>query len=164
MGRGFTESHLMTIGADFAAKDMTINLGGTDYNVTFQIWDMAGQKRFADIRTRFYYGSYGGLCLFDINREDSFQNLNNWIEELWKYNAKEPKPLPLIILGNKSDLRDRNSIKVKRAEEYCQALSEKVKQYGFTVEYIETSALSGNGVDEAFKAIGEKILRRHLQR
>ena len=31
MGRGFKESHLMTIGADFAAVDKTVNYNDRDY-------------------------------------------------------------------------------------------------------------------------------------
>lgn len=158
MGKGFSTSHLMTVGADFAAKSINLTVDGVNYDITFQVWDLAGQQRFQDIRSRFYGGSLGGLCVFDVTRPDSFQNINNWINEIWKHNGAGV--VPIVLLGNKSDIRDRNSVNNKKAIEYVNALSEKVKPYGFSVEYFETSAKDGLNVDEAFHHLAETILRK----
>ncbi|OLS28368.1 MAG: GTPase KRas precursor [Candidatus Heimdallarchaeota archaeon LC_2] len=158
MGRGFTPTHLMTIGADFAAVDKTINYNGTDYHVTFQIWDLAGQARFTEVRARFYFGSLGGLCLFDITNPESFQNISNWINEIWKNSGTGA--VPLILVGNKSDLRDGKSVQVKKVQEYCDQLTKNTREHGFDVIYIETSAKSGENVDKAFDALGKWILAK----
>lgn len=163
LGRGFKAEHLMTIGADFAAKDMVISHNGRDYNVVFQIWDIAGQKRFQEIRSRFYLGSNAGICVFDITSQDSFQNIPKWLDELWKNNGARPPYIPIIILGNKSDLRDRHSVPIKKAEEYCEALSAKTEKLGYKVHYMETSALNGENIEEAFQKIGKLVLKFQLR-
>ncbi|MDH5645235.1 MAG: GTP-binding protein, partial [Candidatus Heimdallarchaeota archaeon] len=118
MGQGFHTSHNMTIGADFA--NLKKEYPATTIN--YQVWDLAGQQRFQSMRSRFYNGMQGGLCVFDINRLDSFKSLNGWIEELWRHNGKGV--VPITILGNKSDLRGKNSISVKDIEKYVNSLDE----------------------------------------
>ncbi len=158
MGKGFNATHLMTVGADFAAKSMNLTVDNEHYDITFQVWDVAGQKRFQDIRSRFYGGSLAGICVFDVTRPDSFMNLTSWINEIWKHNGSGV--IPLIILGNKSDIRDKNSVEIKKAIDYAKALSTKTTPYGFEVLYYETSAMDGKNVDVAFNKIAEIIIRK----
>ena len=154
LGEGFSESYMMTIGADFAVKD--VDLGGK--KVTFQIWDLAGQPRFQVVRELYYKGALGGLMIFDVTRWDSFQNLPQWINELWRSNGRGC--VPLILVGNKTDLRrdDESSISPEYGLEYSLTLSEVTKQYGFSIPYIETSAKTGQLVEDAFHALGNYIL------
>ncbi|MDH5402986.1 MAG: hypothetical protein OEY49_10885, partial [Candidatus Heimdallarchaeota archaeon] len=63
-------------------------------------------------------------------------------------------------LGNKSDLRGKNSISVKDIEKYVNSLDEKAKEYNFSVKFLETSAKTGLNVDEAFETLGRQIMKR----
>ncbi len=150
LGKGFTAKYLMTIGADFALKETEID----DRAVKFQIWDLAGQPRFSSVRSVYYMGSLGGLLLFDITRPETFQNLDNWVRELWKNNGKGV--IPIVILGNKADLKDQfpHHITTEQALEYCEKLSEETRPYGFEVKFLETSAKTGKNVQEAFNLLG----------
>jgi GTPase SAR1 family protein len=96
--------------------------------------------------------------IFDVTRWDSFQNLPQWINELWRSNGRGC--VPLILVGNKTDLRrdDESSISPEYGLEYSQTLSDVTKQYGFTIPYIETSAKTGQLVEDAFHALGNYIL------
>jgi small GTP-binding protein len=152
MGRGFRTEHLMTIGADFATHDF--NIDGN--KVTFQIWDLAGQDTFRTVRARFFRGAMAGLCIFDVTRRDSFMNLTRWIEELWRNNGRGI--VPIIVLGNKSDLRDGKSVPVEQAEKYSQAITQKTIKSGFSVHYLDTSAKTGQNINEAFYTIGKQIM------
>ena len=152
MGRGFRTEHLMTIGADFATYDFQIDSS----KATFQIWDLAGQDTFKTVRARFFRGSMAGLCIFDVTRKDSFMNLTKWIEELWRNSGRGI--VPIIILGNKSDLRDNKSIPVEQGEKYAQAISGKTARSGFQVQYLDTSAKTGQNINEAFYTIGKQII------
>ncbi|MHA2090173.1 MAG: Rab family GTPase [Candidatus Kariarchaeaceae archaeon] len=152
MGKGFRTEHLMTIGADFATYDR--NLEG--HNVTYQIWDLAGQDTFRSVRARFFRGSMAGLCVFDVTRKDSFMHITKWIEELWKNSGRGV--VPIILLGNKADLRDRHSVPSPQADQYAQALSAKTNKYGFQVYYMDTSAKTGLNVNEAFDQIGKQVI------
>lgn len=162
MGRGFTPQHQMTIGADFAAVQKDVSWNDKTRPVTFQIWDVAGQKRFTEVRARFYFGSLGGLMVFDLTRPESFQNAASWINEIWKNNGKGV--VPIVLIGNKSDLRDKNSVPKDKILEYCKALTDRTIEHGFTVEYVETSAKTGENIDTAFEILGRKIFDAHQKR
>lgn len=151
MGKGFSGQHNMTIGADFA----TINkeIGGD--TAIYQIWDLAGQKSFQAIRGRFYKGVYGGLVVYDVTRPESFNSIPKWIEELWRHNGIGK--VPVIILGNKSDLRDKNSVPIVKGQEYATKMTQAMGNE-FSVEYRDTSAKTGENVDDAFEILGRQVM------
>ncbi|MCK5409392.1 MAG: GTP-binding protein, partial [Candidatus Heimdallarchaeota archaeon] len=61
MGKGFQESYLKTIGADFATKKIEKN----EEQITFQIWDLAGQESYQSVRKSFYKGAIAAIMVFD---------------------------------------------------------------------------------------------------
>jgi Ras-related protein Rab-2A len=157
MGRGFRKEHQMTIGADFASYERTLTASdGREFNVTFQIWDLAGQETFQGVRARFFKGSLGALVVYDVTRPESFMNLTKWIEELWRNNGRGI--LPIVLLGNKADLRDGKSVSEKKSVEYAQAISNNTRKNGFDVQYMNTSAKTGLNVEKAFDTLGLVII------
>ncbi len=154
LGKGFTTSYLLTIGADFAVK--TLDLRGKD--VKFQIWDLAGQERFNSVRSLYYSGSHGALLVFDVTRLDSFSNVTKWTEEFKKHVRKDN--VPLILLGNKIDIRDVNNpnhITPEMGKNLGSQIAELLGNE--TVPYYETSALTGENVNLAFSELAEYIIR-----
>lgn len=151
MGRPFVSTYMTTIGADFAVKDVVID--GKPFRI--QIWDLAGQTKFDSVRKNYYSGILGALVLFDVTKPLSFVNLKNWIEEIWNHNGKGI--IPIVILGNKADLRDQfpYSITDEIAENSCAILSQQTKLYGFEVKYLPTSAKTGQNVAKAFEIIAK---------
>jgi len=151
LGKGFQAKYLMTIGADFALKESVIS--GRD--LKFQIWDLAGQQRFSAVRSVYYLGCLGALLLFDVTRPETFENLQSWVDEIWKNNGKGH--IPLVILGNKVDLRDQfpNHITDDQARSYCAKLSALTEGDGFGVHYLPTSAKTGLNVPDSFDKLGE---------
>ncbi|MFX0210271.1 MAG: Rab family GTPase [Candidatus Hodarchaeota archaeon] len=154
LGEGFQASYLMTIGADFAVKTVEVS----ERTIKFQLWDLAGQPRFQVVREMYYRGALGGLLVFDVTRWDSFKNLPHWLEELWRSNGRGA--VPVVLVGNKTDLRmdGPDFISKEYGEKYSQDVSTVTQQYGFTVPYIETSAKTGELVDEAFRILGSNII------
>ena len=63
LGKGFQSTYLMTIGADFAVKEVNIKFKETSYPIKFQIWDLAGQPRFEAVRGLYYAGCLGALMV-----------------------------------------------------------------------------------------------------
>ncbi|MDH5403887.1 MAG: GTP-binding protein [Candidatus Heimdallarchaeota archaeon] len=143
LGAGFKQSYSMTIGADFAAKRTNVD----DKDVTLQIWDLAGQGRFQSVREVYYKGSLGALLVFDITRQDTYNVIPNWITELMENNGN--KMVPLVLIGNKGDLRGQTEeqVPVEACNQYASMLSD---WSGYNVPYVETSALSGENVENAF--------------
>ena len=162
LGKQFSSGYVMTIGADFAVKKTQISTEEGKKSVKFQIWDLAGQPRFNSVRELYYKGSHGGLLVFDITRRDSFTNLTSWIEELYRNSGRGI--MPITLLGNKVDLR--NEVEDPVTPEDVQAYIEEIKvQYDikFDVPYLETSAKTGENVDESFDTLAHTI-RNYLKK
>ncbi|MCK5617109.1 GTP-binding protein, partial [Candidatus Pacearchaeota archaeon] len=153
--RSFPGSYIRTIGADFASKKA--NIAGQ--SVEFQIWDIAGQIKFENLRRLYYRGSKGALVIFDLTNRKSFENIPRWISEVWSYNGLST--IPIVILGNKNDLildqkpaaspEEINTIIVK-INEFAR------KKFGFEVNYLTTSAKTGDNISEAFRYLATHIM------
>ncbi|MFW9855464.1 MAG: Rab family GTPase [Candidatus Thorarchaeota archaeon] len=158
LGEGFQEDYQMTIGADLATKNSsTIYPGGKQ--IKFVIWDLAGQPRFDVVRKAYYNSAVGALVVFDVTRLESFQNIVAWMNELWKNNGRGP--VPIIILGNKADLRSSEilSVEDKKAQVFVERLSQISRRYrGFRIHYLPTSAKTGKNIETAFELLGEAIM------
>jgi small GTP-binding protein len=134
----------MTIGMEPYSRYETID--GT--KICYSLWDIAGQDRFKVMRGMFFRGAMGSLVTFDLTRRESFNNASTWIKE-----AKEESPDQVFILvGNKNDLEDLREISPEEGQG-------KAKELG-AIDYIETSALTGDNVAEAFKMIGKTLIDR----
>ena len=161
-GENFTGEYLQTIGADFATKEDTI---GSKNKVKFVIWDLAGQPRFKNIRKVFYTGAQGAIFVCDLTNQDSFNNITQWISELW--NNNNFGPIPFIVVGNKVDLREEGVLTIsdKIINEFTIKTSqETLKRYGFGIKSIITSAKTGYNVNKAFRSLAIQLIahERHL--
>ena len=85
---------------------------------------------------------------------DTFQNIENWIEELLK-NVKTP--VPIVLIANKTDLRTDVDFSISKEEGYylAQKIAKKYLNKENSVGYIETSAKSGHNVERAFQFLVE---------
>jgi len=160
MGRGFTTSYLPTLGAEFVSKVLPITRPTKTISLRFQIWDLAGQPTFKQIRKLYYRDSVGLILVFDITRPESLYNLKTWLSEAITYSGS--KKLSVVILGNKIDLRELDWVK---AEEITQTLNEinKFDTLDSPAIFYQTSAKTGENVNLAFETIGKKILDRYEQ-
>lgn len=69
-------------------------------NVVFNIWDISGQ----DKRTsQDYIGAKGAIIMFDTTSKNSYNNISAWYENVNKLCPN----IPVIICGNKVDLKER---------------------------------------------------------
>jgi len=144
----FTESYITTIGVDFRFK--TISVSGK--TVKLQIWDTAGQERFRTITSAYYRGADGIVIVYDCCDRDSFNNVQSWVEEVNKYaNANTS----MVLVANKSDASS-DERKVS-AEEGLQ----KARQ--LNMAFLETSAKTGDGVEEAFNLMSTELIKVRVQ-
>ncbi|MHA2366791.1 MAG: Rab family GTPase [Candidatus Hodarchaeales archaeon] len=153
LGRGFKSTYIMTVGADFSVKEEIIN----NEVLKFQIWDLAGQPKFDNIRKLYYKGSRGFLIVFDVTRPTSYENITTWIDEIKKYNKED---LPTVLIGNKIDIRDdSNPVHITKeiTEKFLPKIAQEMNNGKIPVTYIETSAKTGDNVDYGFKKLSEGI-------
>jgi small GTP-binding protein len=146
----FDDRYLSTIGAKITKKTQTLTVEQNpkltqDTNLTFLIWDIAGQKAFKSVHQAYYRGSEAALIVCDITRRETLDNILEWISELYKVVGN----VPTLILINKYDLKDQVSF----GEREINAIAAQVR-----VPYYFTSAKSGHNVENAFKTLAEFVL------
>ena len=151
MGEHFAEEYISTVGADFSSYK--IRLG--DLTIGFQVWDLAGQDKYKYIRSSFYGGATGCFLVFDVTNPRSLTELSSWVDEAIRYSNGTIEIF--VICGNKIDLKDRREISKVKGEKFVSALKE---SSGLQVEYIETSALTGENIDIAFDMMAKCLLER----
>jgi small GTP-binding protein len=109
------------------------------------IWDIAGQTAFQKLRSIYFKGSNGALGVYDVTEPQTLLKIPGWVSSIKK---SVKKNIPMILLGNKIDLER----KVDPSE--AKDLAERLK-----CEYMETSAKTGEKVDEAFGRIARACLK-----
>jgi len=139
--RKFSHNYRATIGLNIFAHNF--NFQGNEIGV--QLWDIGAQQYFKRFRKIYYAGAEAAFIVFDLTRRESFENVKNWYKEISE--LIEEKDIPIVIIGNKSDLTEHRLISTEEGEELANSLSENASSY------IETSALTGNNVKDAFELI-----------
>ena len=138
----FDESYKPTLGFDISLKTVPLEKSSAE----LLIWDIGGQAIFKEIRESYLEGSHCCLLVFDLTKKESFNNIENWLNELKRFAGE----IPFILIGNKNDLKDERIVSKDEMEA-------KVKKIG-ALTYYETSAKSGKGVNEAFKKLTEESI------
>jgi len=140
----FLKGHLATIGIDFRTK--ALRICGKD--IKLKIWDTAGQERYHNITTQIFKGADGIILVYDVNDESTFAKINDWIAQI-KANISTDE-ISLVLLGNKCDLEIR-AISKETGQKMADDLN---------VNYYETSALLGTGINEAFEGLTKQIMKK----
>ncbi len=144
---GFKRSYIPTLGVDFAQKQLLFE--GNPTNLV--IWDIAGQVAFQNLRRRYYEGSSGIILVYAVNDRTSFDSASKWLVEAHGFMNQLP---PLMIVGNKTDLRHNlppgEAITTEEGKAFAEKIAEKL---GTRAVFIETSAKTGNNIDETFEVL-----------
>jgi small GTP-binding protein len=144
VNKTFKEVGAPTIGVEF--KSYGLQADGE--NIKLQIWDTAGQERFRSVSKAYFRNAVGAVLVFDLTQKSSFDELNVWINDL---NSLCAPNAFIILVGNKSDLPDDRAVTETDAQETA-------KRYN--LEYLETSAKTGDNISEAFVRLGQGVLRQ----
>lgn len=139
----FVQKYITTIGVDYGVKKVTI--AGRKVAVNF--FDLSGSPDYDDIRNPFYADAQVVLLVFDLDNRESFNNLGRW-ENAMRANGLNLKEAVVMLVGNKCDGRGKE---VDSSEAIAYA-----KKKGF--EYYQTSASSGENVNELFEKAFQKMV------
>ncbi len=137
----FEGDYLATIGAAMHTKPIRID----DTLCKLVIWDIAGQDDFAQLRKAYYQNASGAFFVFDTNRPETLERVEEWIDALYAVTGE----IPLVCLENKVDLESKIDKKTLKKLE---------KKHGFKT--IQTSAKEDTNVEEAFMEMTREILDR----
>ncbi|RNA23259.1 ras-related ralB-A-like [Brachionus plicatilis] len=119
--------------------------------VQIDILDTAGQEDYAAIRDNYFRSGEGFLLVFSITEQESFDVLDEFREQILR--VKNAEDVPLILIGNKSDLQQNRQVREDVATD---------KANKWLKPYIETSAKTRDNVDKAFFDLMREIRNRKL--
>lgn len=108
--------------------------------LTLSLWDIAGQERFEFFKTDFFRGVAAVGLVFDLSRPDTFDSINDYFDDIRDRSGN----IPIILVGNKSDLIKDIGETIPREK-----VIQMINQYNL-FEYIETSVLENNNVENLF--------------
>ena len=108
-----------------------------------QVWDTAGEEKYRSMAPIYGRGACGVLIVFDVTNRSSFENINEWISSIDSIGS-----VPIVIIGNKVDLPNR-VVTREEAENFCKEHS------NGDIQYSESSAETGFGVDDSFMKLLE---------
>jgi len=141
VGEEVSRSHISTIGIDFKMKNMTLD----GHRVKVQIWDTAGQERYETITTQYYRRAHGIILAYDVTSRHSFNNVRKWLRYVEQYAEQNVR---LSIVANKIDLCDEREVSSEEAERIAEE---------FNVPWFETSAFTGEHIEDAFNVMAKQI-------
>ncbi|RPA88199.1 ras-domain-containing protein [Ascobolus immersus RN42] len=149
----FQENKEPTIGAAFLTQKCNL----PSRTIKFEIWDTAGQERFASLAPMYYRNAQSALVVYDLTKPSSLNKAKHWIAEL----QRQASPgIVIALVGNKLDLVSGNDESGEGAEAPARAIStEEAKAYADQegLLFFETSAKTGEQVQEVFEAIANAI-------
>ena len=144
----FTEDHEVTVGVEFGS--LLIKMKGIAFKL--QIWDTAGQESFQSITKIFYKGAHAVLLTYDMTSLDSFMNLSHWFQEI--KNQSEANAL-IFLVANKKDKESEREVSAAKGEQFAREKG----LHGF----FESSAKTGEGVEETFLSAARMLFKMHYR-
>ncbi|XP_053671256.1 ras-related protein Rab-4B [Anopheles nili] len=140
----FKEDRSHTIGVEFGSRIVTV--GGK--SIKLQIWDTAGQERFRSVTRSYYRGAAGALLVYDTTSRDSFNVLCNWLNDARTLASQN---ICILLVGNKKDLEEEREVTFLEGSNFAQENE---------LIFLETSAKTGENVEEAFLKCSKTILAK----
>ena len=142
----FPPVHQPTLGANFLIWNTILD--GEEIRVI--IADSGSQERFLPVLPTYFQGSLVAAIVFDVTSKESFSKINFWLENL-KDGVGE---IPIVIVGNKTDLKGDREVSIEEAETYAEELE---------TEYFEVSAKDNINLFPLFKKMAEIAIKQEKQ-
>ncbi|HUU79588.1 MAG TPA: GTP-binding protein [candidate division Zixibacteria bacterium] len=100
-----------------------------------RIYDLRSQRYFPYLHSLYYNNAKGAIVVFDVTNRKSFESIRKWRSIIWGHTGN----IPILICGNKSDLKedDRSHVSIEEAKQLSKEFS---KDQSIQSPYIEISA------------------------
>jgi small GTP-binding protein len=143
--RAFNPVTQSTIGG--ACANVDVQTEGTGV-MKLIVWDTAGQEAYRGIVPMYFTRCAFVLIVYDISSLESFESVLSW-HKLSR--EKAPQVAKVILIANKCDLEKRRLVSIAAGNE----LAGNIRAFMF----FETSAATGDGVEELLSSIATTALR-----
>ena len=139
----FNEETVSTIAvSDKLTKEVKVG----EKTIKLEIWDTAGQERYRSVNKIYMKDAKIALIVYDMTDQNSFNNLQNWYQEL---KDKNDSVEIIGVIANKSDLYEESVINKEEGENYAKTIK---------ATFYETSALDYESVSAAFEGLTKKYV------
>ena len=136
----FEKKYVATVGADIHPLEFT----STNGNIIFNIWDTAGQAKFAGLRDDYYKDANCAIIFFDVTSTISYHNIENWLKDI---RTVQPDIL-IVLVGNKCDIKERK------------VMAKDIRR--FALPYFDISAKSMYNFEKPFLFLARKMINNEL--
>ena len=146
----FDDKYIGTLGTKVTKKEIKIQHPESNgvIDVNLMIWDIMGQQGFRQLlQEAYFFGAQGLIAVCDLTRKNTLSELHSWMDSVHSVT----KDIPVIFLGNKSDLDNYQEFNLNEVKKLAQ-------RYGNSEAFL-SSAKTGENVELAFHKLGEKILK-----
>jgi len=154
--REFSPVYDMTYGADYTRRDVVIrDVGNKVVCCRLQMWDIAGQDRFAKLTRAYFNNASGAVIVCDVTRRNTMLAVKAWKDEIDRCLGPE---LPVILFANKSDCvkGGRSTLSIgAECERICTELG--------LFSWFFACAKDGDNVDDGFNQLVREILRNRRE-
>lgn len=140
----FTNEYKKTIGVDFLEKKLYLNSIGEE--VTFLLWDTAGQEEYDAITRTYYKGAGACILAFSTTDRASFEAIESWHQKV----TDECGSIVMVLVQNKVDLMDDAAMAPNEVEFLAKKL--RLKLY-------RTCVKDDLNVSEVFTYLGGEFVR-----
>eukprot|EP01120_Amphizonella_sp_Union-15-10_P008021 TRINITY_DN2800_c0_g1_i1.p1 TRINITY_DN2800_c0_g1~~TRINITY_DN2800_c0_g1_i1.p1 ORF type:complete len:181 (-),score=30.54 TRINITY_DN2800_c0_g1_i1:169-711(-) len=111
-----------------------------------EILDTAGTEQFTAMRNLYMKNGQGFALIYSIISEPTFHELKALRTQIVK--VKESEDVPMVLVGNKSDLSEKRSVKKEQGDLLA-------KQ--FNARFYETSAKTGENINTIFYDLVKQV-------
>lgn len=136
----FSDRYLTTVGVRIDRKVVRVG----ERELSLILWDLHGEDDFQKVQMSYMRGASGYLLVVDGTRRETLDAAGI----LHERTKAAIGAVPFILLLNKADLIDEWEFKGWEAKEF----------EGKDCNVLQTSARTGQGVEEAFRVLAGKIL------
>jgi len=138
----FSEKYLTTVGVKIDKKTVKVQ----EQVIDLMLWDIYGEDEFLEVRTSYLRGASGYFLVIDGTRSATLETAR-----LLHKRAREAiGDVPFLALINKVDLSDQWEIEDSQVAGLLAS----------NWQILETSAKTGEKVEEAFMLLAEKMLKK----
>ena len=143
----FDSIYSPTIGFEF----MTFFVKIEDVNIKLQVWDTCGQEVYRSLINSFYHNSSLALLVYAINEENTFNNMESWVNEI---RTQGNPDINIFIIGNKVDLENQRVVSKEKGQRFAESHEAKL--------FMETSAKTGFNAQNVFVEAAKLLYEQHL--
>lgn len=138
-----------TVGIDNYSKIVTVK----EKNILLKLWDTVGQEKIALMTKSHYKIAHEIVLVCAVDNKDSFNNLNDWIENIKENLSNEN--IPIFLMANKCDLEETRIVPIEKLKELSEA---------YNIEFIECSAKENSNIEETFLKIVNDIYQNNYSK